>query len=79
VADRPDDGWTAFPSIDYENGMDALVEVYRPGMSLLDWFAGQALPRFAARVIASSEIAKLAYDIADAMIAEKRRREKEML
>lgn len=53
------------------------------GMSLRDWFAGQALPVVAAVIVApgvetddgepasSRHVARAAYDIADAMLAER--------
>lgn len=46
------------------------------GMTLLDWFAGQALAIFADnRVDPSADVlARAAYDAAEAMLAEKRRR-----
>ena len=66
-----DTGGSAFPAgnatdIDY-------------GMTLLDWFAGQALAGFLANCNSSGSRAaftKDAYDYATAMITEKRRREK---
>jgi len=51
------------------------------GMTLCDWFAGQALAGFAASPLANSRdwidsnIAKHCYDTADAMFAEKDRRD----
>lgn len=42
----PDDGGTAFPNQEDENNFST------PGMSLRDWFAGQAL---AGEMVASSE------------------------
>ena len=59
---KRDDGGPAFPC-----GADL-----QPGMTLRDWFAGQALsqmPDTAAAV--GREVATLAYAIADAMIAER--------
>ena len=42
------------------------------GMTLRDWFAGQALVSMRAELGGEdSEIAKYAYDLADAMIAER--------
>ena len=70
---KHDDGGPAFPSVDYGS----------IGMSLRDWFAGQAL----AGVIAAccqdtlnfetreQLFARNAYAIADAMLAERARRE----
>lgn len=59
-----DDGGPAFPH--HDSGDTAM----RPGMSLRDWFAGQALNTFAVQHGSRPEkVAKLAYQIADAMIA----------
>ena len=42
------------------------------GMSLRDWFAGQALEKASApRSLSADDIAKRAYYIADAMLAER--------
>jgi hypothetical protein len=78
----PDDGGPAFPY--RERADDALVE---PGLTLRDYFAGQALAGMLAnpkwpncdRLPDAEEkcAAHWAYDQADAMIAEKRRREKQ--
>lgn len=49
------------------------------GMTLLDWYAGQALPwclsEFAGNAEDGTQYAEAAYQIADAMLAEKARRE----
>ena len=50
------DGGRAFPNSNYENGM-----------SLRDWFAGQALADLAATD--SEDVALECYQIADAMLA----------
>lgn len=43
-----------------------------PGMTLRDWFAGQALPGLIARdpdgILGSGDYAEMAYEIADAML-----------
>lgn len=52
----------------YEHGLG--------GMTLLDWFAGQALAGNLNDGAQLERIAKEGYDIAAAMVAEKRKREK---
>ena len=42
---------------------------YQSGMSLRDWFAGQAIGHLTAIHSSPSFIAKVAYDVADAMLA----------
>ena len=62
-----DDGGPAFPSGDgqWSGGTN---HVY--GMTLRDWFAGQALPAFAARTNTDfDQDASDAYFMADAMLA----------
>lgn len=65
-----DDGGPAFPVV-------TDLEVMDPGMSLRDWFAGLALAVY--RPLDGDwtprELAELAYQQADEMIAEMRRRE----
>ena len=61
------DGGPAFPTADI-NGENEFID--RPGMTLRDWFAGQALPR--ATIGAggcAAAISARAYFIADAMLA----------
>ena len=72
MTDQPDDGGPAVPNI-------AGNTVYSNGMSLRDWFAGQAVSAIPLRDW--SEVpgdyekieawAKAAYAVADAMIAER--------
>ena len=58
----PDDGGPAFPS---QNG-----HYFEPGMTLRDWFAGQALSTMREPEYTSFEkIAGIAYKTADAMLA----------
>jgi hypothetical protein len=60
---KKNDGGQAFPR---SSGL--------PGMSLRDWFAGQALTGFAANTVDdkyTAQLAKSAYAIADAMLAER--------
>lgn len=68
------DGGPAFPSEErYKEGDEWFVRQH-PGMSLRDWFAGQALiGMFAAGIhmitMDDNKIAKSAYVMADAMLA----------
>lgn len=77
---KRDDGGYAFPQ------PEQLASAGR-GMSLLDWFAGQAMG-IVLRELRTSNMdwsspaggkvtARVCYELADAMIAEKRRRESE--
>lgn len=66
-----DDGGPAFPAHQAtDNGM-AYTTV--PGMTLRDWFAGQSLAALSAtgEIYPHSELARTAYEIADAMLAER--------
>lgn len=76
------DGGPAFPThledqfIQTPNGGWGRAAEYgwesKPGMSLRDWFAGQALIGLLAHGLANKEkIAGHAYDYADAMLAER--------
>jgi len=78
-AKKYDDGGPAFATA--ENG-DFKNAWHQEGMTLADWFAGQALVSMindpAMRddeSLAWSDYARESYNFADAMIAEKRRRE----
>lgn len=69
------DGGPAFPHDNQEMG--DRHRIAQPGMSLRDWFAGQAL----AGMLADSNVtgtydklASAAYDMADAMLAARRER-----
>lgn len=68
---KRDDGGPAFPveSFDHEADMDTV----KSGMSLRDWFAGQALAGFAhvPKPTNVDGVAIAAYAIADAMLAER--------
>lgn len=79
-----DNGGPAFPQADNEQAHT------NPGMTMLDWFAGQALNAFLPVALRENAflgagegrtlpkwLASDAYDYAVAMIAEKRRREAE--
>ena len=80
MSKRIDDGGPAYPVVRMPLDPDTIMN--RPGMSLRDWFAGQALAGFASswydrhkddpatqRGAGPSEIAAAAYAHADAMIA----------
>ena len=78
MTDKHDDGGPAYPLSE-----DAISHRCRDfnmqGMTLLDYFAGQALAGLLAnpeKDYAYADAADLAYRQADAMIAEKRRRER---
>jgi hypothetical protein len=76
---KQDDGGTAFPfHIDHGDSGVAIEDF--PGMSLRDWFAGQALNGGALSLAYDPEgefpptaqkFASLAYALADAMLAER--------
>jgi len=60
-----DNGGPAFPSIQGQMASYA-------GMSLRDWFAGQALAGFCADPdMKSAHMPSMAYELADAMLAER--------
>ena len=69
-AEKKDDGGPAFPYDVQRNGRG-----YHDGMSLRDWFAGQALAGFLPRSIYDDtsfpQAAIDAYGYADAMLAER--------
>jgi len=65
--DEIDDGGTAFPA----EGIASLGSRYcTPGMSLRDWFAGQAMVLVDAE-LPVDQFAKQTYIIADAMLRER--------
>lgn len=63
MTERNDGGWV-FPIQD-------MARPNAPGMTLRDWFAGQALRLFwsSGRSMAADDVASVAYEVADAMIA----------
>jgi hypothetical protein len=65
--DKIDDGRPAFPFVETDPLCGTRIH---PGMTLRDWFAGQALAGLSSEVIASSfsSIASLSYKTADAML-----------
>lgn len=70
TAEKPKDGGPAFPHMMLPGHRD-----YAPGMSLRDWFAGQAIAGVLAEQcmehLSSENIAEKAYALADAMLAER--------
>lgn len=70
------DGGPAFPYGTKETrwlyGNEDVTQGNEPGMSLRDWFAGQALPGIAFDCgLEHSEAAERCYQFADAMLAER--------
>jgi hypothetical protein len=78
MTNKPDDGGPAFPvtpPVD-ETGRTAVGYPYPDtGMSLRDWFAGQALVSLPVRggIVTPIDVAADAYRIADAMLVERNR------
>lgn len=74
---KKDDGGPAFPTTIYEPEPAVpgrLREIDHPGMSLRDWFAGQAAAQLVPYVdafVPLHAVAKSAYKFADAMLAER--------
>ena len=71
------DGGPAFPSEQGEDQHGKWNQTYDPGMSLRDWFAGQALPGLIGLDSDADDkgIAHDAYLYADAMLAERAKKE----
>lgn len=69
-------GGPAFPNIKEVESTDCpyMVKVPVYGMTLLDYFAGQALTGLCEFILSEENIAEMSYDIAAAMIAERERR-----
>lgn len=79
-----DDGGPAYPVKDYVSPNVTYSPHRQPehqhaGMTLLDWLAGMALSPTLVQAYGNRPdiLATRSYEIADAMIAEKRRRDKE--
>lgn len=72
---RPTDGGPAYPSQQGECADGTWNQTYEQGMSLRDWFAGQALAGLCALPCAvdPEKDARLAYKLADAMLRERER------
>ena len=76
------DGGPAFPTEHLETGYETQPYMPHSGMSLRDWFAGMALCGIMSTVpinapFRSKEVARVAYRLANAMLAEKEQRKKE--
>ena len=72
----PNDGGSAFPHPGYHGIDGKFVDVPHQGMTLRDWFAGQALAGFCANSVGIGNwspegIAQDAFRIADAMLVER--------
>ena len=68
------DDWPAFPLVTHEMPNGAGIEWGSSGMSLRDYFAGQALAGLAARGCWNGEdAAEKAYEMADAMLATRKK------
>lgn len=78
------DGGPAFPSKRQENinqgsGPPCYVAIATEGMSLRDWFAGQALSELAPRLLAGISavmVSQWCYDLADAMLVIRKQEDK---
>ncbi len=76
MADQKDTGGDAFPS---QVAITVAGDVYQPypGMTLRDYFAGQAMAGLASKEantkVAPERIARRAYVLADAMIEERKK------
>ena len=65
-----DDGGPAFPHRGLNS--DGCTDIIEPGMTLRDWFAGQALAGMLANPncgLSNGSLARRSYNIADAMLA----------
>ena len=84
---QPNDGGPAFPcgpsgmSISYDDGRTEHQYPGSPGMSLRDWFAGQALAGIMANAklvgvlaVSNQDPASCAYEMAEFMMAERDKR-----
>lgn len=91
MSEAINDGGPAFPVSGFEGKPDSamknwILEPQNPseGMTLRDWFAGQALPGLVASVITLNDepdrdkrLAYLCYLVADAMLAEREKARKQ--
>ncbi|ASJ58957.1 hypothetical protein KEM44_20955 [Sinorhizobium meliloti] len=71
-----DDGGQAYPLIEWRTPNGMVASNVQSGMSLRDWFAGQAMQGICAHPdnwgTTPAKMGVTAYDIADAMIAAKK-------
>lgn len=66
------DGGPAFPTHDADPGTDPRSQILSGGMTLRDWFAGQALNQASREIWAEhkpEDVAARCYMLADAMLA----------
>jgi len=70
---KHDDGGFAFPLTFVFEGT---TYDWVPGMTLLDWFAGQMALASFTDCWSNEALARRAYDLAEALVAEKRRRKR---
>ena len=71
------DGGPAFPTIKSTyHAFGIKTEIQLPGLSLRDWFAGESLKGMSNSSVSGdgSKIARRAYEIADAMLAEREKK-----
>ncbi len=68
---RPDTGGPAFP-ISREQSYNGISA--SSGMTLRDYFAAKAMPSIEPRDISNEDVAMFAYELADAMLAERSKR-----
>lgn len=73
MMDEPKDGGQAFPTPIAGIGDGGLEYSQVGGMSLRDWFAGKAISAAWAQADRVEGAARLAYRVADAMLAERKR------
>ena len=72
---KTNDGGPAFPNAEpmWDSATNTYTRHIVKGMTLRDWFAGQALASFDERVHFTEQVAEKAYRYADAMLAERMR------
>jgi hypothetical protein len=68
---NPNDGGPAFPTIAMRRSGEMDADVVVDGLTIRDWFAGQALATTVTRCVGMTDAAKTSYLIADAMLAER--------
>lgn len=70
---QPDDGGPAFP-----HSTDDATAIYQKGMTLRDYFAAAALKsgKYIYTIDQRNRTAEMCYQVADAMLAERNRKEK---
>jgi hypothetical protein len=69
---KHDDGGCAFP---WTLTSEGTTYDWVPGMTLLDWFAGKAVVLSFGQGLKHEAVARDAFDQAEALVAEKRKRE----